>query len=649
MSQKGEKIQKAAKPQYGIFSNIKYLLALSREVPGLLLQQSLTVLVNVAVSVVGLYLSPTLLGLLEQRRSLELLLGTLGGFVLALLAVHGVKGYLDQQWIRLVAARACMVNRINAKVGGCSYPLLLNEEFHRKWGRGIEACDGNGSAATEVIWRTMFRIPENLICFGIYLTLLTRLQPVLILITLLTAGLGYFITCHFVQKEYRFQEEAAEPYRRSEGLCQAVRDARLAKDVRIFGMREWLEGMYDKYQRLAEDIQKRRGINNLFGDLAALTLDILRNGIAYAYLLAVTLEGELSAGEFLLYFTAATGFTSWITGLLGGFTDLHRQSIEISAIREFLDFPEPFLMEGGKKPVWNSREGCTFELRDVTYRYPGGEKPVLSHFNLTVRPGEKLAVVGANGAGKTTLIKLLCGFLDPDEGQVLLNGEDIRKYNRREYYRLFSAVFQDFSVLGGSIAENVAQCSAPEMEKVWFCLERAGLRERIERLPDGTETRLEKAVYPEAIELSGGELQRLMMARMLYKDAPVVLLDEPTAALDALAEQDIYQRYGELSEGRTSVYISHRLASTRFCDRVILLEGGGIREEGTHEELMALGGRYAELFRIQSKYYREGGEGCGSDGREGGEGCGSDGREAGEERRKESGWEQGGDTVGKEE
>ena len=173
----------------------------------------------------------------------------------------------------------------------------------------------------------------------------------------------------------------------------------------------------------------------------------------------------------------------------------------------------------------------------------------MEHFNLKVRSGEKLAVVGVNGAGKTTLIKLLCGFLDPDQGAVLLNGVDIREYNRRDYYRLFSAVFQDFSILGGSIAENVAQCTMPDMEKTWSCLERAGVRERIERLPGGLDAKLEKKVYPEAVELSGGETQRLMMARMLYKDAPVILLDEPTAALDALAEQDIYERYNELTRG----------------------------------------------------------------------------------------------------
>lgn len=604
MSGKKGKKKKAEKPQYGMGSNVLYLLRLSREVPGLLLQRSCLVLVSVIISVTSLYMSPTLLRILELHQSLERFLGTLCAFALVLVAASAVKGYLEQQNVRLIVSREVLLDRISAKAGTCSYPLLQNDFFRNKWEKSMNATNNNQSAA-EDIWRTMFRILQNLICFVIYLALLTQVNPFLIGITLVTTGLGYLVSYHYVQKDYQFQEEASKPSRGGFWVFNATRNPKLAKDVRIFGMRDWLEGMYAKYRKLAEDVQKRRARNNILADIISLALDFLRGAVAYAYLLFITLRGNLSAGEFLLYFTAVGGFTSWITGILSGFTTLHRQSIEISMIREFCQFPEPFRMEGGRELTVDTQGVYELELRDVSYQYPTGKKPVLEHFNLKVRSGEKLAVVGVNGAGKTTLIKLLCGFLDPDRGAVLLNGVDIREYNRRDYYCLFSAVFQDFSILGGSIAENVAQCTTPDMGKAWSCLERAGVRERIERLPGGLDAKLEKKVYPEAVELSGGETQRLMMARMLYKDAPVILLDEPTAALDALAEQDIYERYNELTRGRTSVYISHRLASTRFCDRVILLEDGGIREEGTHEQLLALGGRYAELFQVQSKYYRE--------------------------------------------
>ena len=198
----------------------------------------------------------------------------------------------------------------------------------------------------------------------------------------------------------------------------------------------------------------------------------------------------------------------------------------------------------------------------------------------------------------------MCGFVDPTEGRVLLNGRDIRAYNRRDYYQLFGAVFQDFSMLAASVAANVAQrVDAIDMERVKRCVALAGLTEKIESLPQGYDTLLGREVYEDAPELSGGELQRLMLSRALYKNAPLILLDEPTAALDPLAESDMYSRYNELTQGRSAVYISHRLASTRFCDRILLIDGGALAEEGTHDQLMAAGRQYARLYEIQSRYY----------------------------------------------
>ena len=247
-------------------------------------------------------------------------------------------------------------------------------------------------------------------------------------------------------------------------------------------------------------------------------------------------------------------------------------------------------------------------MENVSFRYPGASEDTLHNLNLTIHNGEKLAVVGRNGAGKSTLVKLLCGFFDPTDGCVLLNGEDIRKYNRKEYYRLFSAVFQDFSILPGTIAENVAQCvDEIDFSRVKAAVKDAGLEENIERLSEKYETKLGRKVHLDAYELSGGETQRLMLARALYRNAPVIVLDEPTAALDPIAESDLYERYHELTKGSTSIYVSHRLASTRFCDRIILIGAGGIAEMGTHEELMEAGKEYAHLYEVQSRYYTEGG------------------------------------------
>jgi ATP-binding cassette subfamily B protein len=248
-------------------------------------------------------------------------------------------------------------------------------------------------------------------------------------------------------------------------------------------------------------------------------------------------------------------------------------------------------------------------MEHVSFRYPDTENDIIRDLNLTVRPGEKLAIVGLNGAGKTTLVKLLCGLLDPTEGRVLLNGRDIRGFNRRKYYDLFSAVFQEFSVLDVTVAEEIAQTTEDiDYDKVADCVEKAGLPAAIAQLPQGYETHVGREVYLDGVLFSGGQTQRLMLARALYKDGPILLLDEPTAALDPIAENDIYMKYSEMTHKKTSLFISHRLASTRFCDRIIFVSDGGIKEEGTHESLLQLGGAYADLFEVQSRYYREGKE-----------------------------------------
>lgn len=323
--------------------------------------------------------------------------------------------------------------------------------------------------------------------------------------------------------------------------------------------------------------------------------------------IGLVIGNGLSVSQFLLFFSAVGGFTAWVSGILGGFNTLHKQSLDISTVREYLEYPEPFKFENGESIEAEANRLYEIRLENVSFRYPGTDKDTLTNINLTLYPGEKLAVVGLNGAGKTTLIKLICGFLDPTEGRILLDGKDIRDYNRRDYYKMFSAVFQDFSLLAGTIATNVAQDSVGiDMERVVDCVEKAGLRKKIESLKEGYETYLNREVFEEAMLLSGGETQRLMLARALYKNAPFIVLDEPTAALDPIAESEMYQKYNELTSGKSSIYISHRLASTRFCDRIIMIADGSIVEEGTHEELLKSGGKYAALFEVQSKYYKEG-------------------------------------------
>lgn len=601
------------KPKYNMWQNTAYMIQTAwHGNPGVLLLCVLLAAVSAGQTVAELLIAPMILGKVESAAPLSQLMITIAVFSGILLVLSGLKTYLNENAIYgRIACRTVVIRRISNKIARTSYPNILDTRFISSEEKASQAT-GSNSEAVEHIWTTWTDILTNVLGFLVYLGLLSGLNPLLAGVVIVTTAVGYFVNKRINEWGYRHREEE-QAYLKKMGYIKKVDTQRVfAKDIRIFGLRQWLDDVWFSTLNLYRAFVARREKIYIWTNIVDLLLALLRNGIAYAYLLYLTLTKGMSAAEFLLYFSAASGFTQWVTGILDQFSALHKESLEISTVREFLEWPEPFKFEDGEPLTPERGKGYEIRLENVSFRYPEAEKDTLKDINLTIHPGEKLAIVGLNGAGKTTLVKLVCGFLDPTEGRVLLNGEDIRKYNRRDYYALFSAVFQDFSMLEASVAENVAQrVEGMDEERIWACLEQAGLTEKIQSLPDGIQTKLGRQVYEDGVELSGGQTQRLMLARALYKDGPILALDEPTAALDPIAENDIYRKYNEMTAGKTSLFISHRLASTRFCDRILFLADGIIAEEGTHESLIALGGGYAKLFEVQSQYYQEGGDCCG--------------------------------------
>ncbi len=559
-----------------------------------------------ALSVVNLYLSPTVLSVLEKGAPVSELLLTVGAFTLALMIMSSAKAYIDTNAMYgRVSVRTELINALNRKVTTTSYPNLFDEKM-RELENISSAAVASNSAATEAIWGTLAVLLSSVIGFVVYACLLSTLHPAIAAFIVVTAMIGFFVNFRLNEWGYRHRAEESEAVGKMDYLSRKSGEVAFAKDIRIFGLHSWIEELFTKTERAYTAFHERAEGVYAAAKVVDVVLTFLRNAVAYAVLVGLVVVGKIGVAEFLLYFGAVDGFAAWVNGILGELNTLHKQSLDICNVRELLDFNEPFELTGGEHIKADPIGTYEIKLEHVSFRYPGADADTLSDIDLTLHPGEKLAIVGLNGAGKTTLVKLICGFLDPTEGRVLLNGRDVRDFNRVDYYTLFSAVFQNFSLLAASIAANVAQDTTDiDLDRVKNCVDKAGLRKKIESLPGGYDTLLGREVYDDAILLSGGETQRLMLARALYKDAPFIILDEPTAALDPIAEADMYNKYNEMTNGRSSVYISHRLASTRFCDRIILIDGARISESGTHDELIKMGGKYAGLFEVQSKYYRE--------------------------------------------
>lgn len=603
------KPQKPHIPKHNMLSNTWFMLKLAwrsdeKKVPLMCL---LYAVLCVALNLVNLYVSPTILAVVEKHGSVKELLLTIAGFSLAMLLLSASVRYIDlNSFFGRITVRSYIIYLVNQKAATTAYPNIENKAFRDLLSKSRE-CTCSNDRASEAIWTTLSTLLTNLLGFIIYISMLGVVQPVLIFLILATTCISYIVTHYVSSYDYRHREEEAEYSGHIQYLLNQSLSIKPAKDIRIFGLRPWIESLYQKaLDTYTAFHAKAEGIF-LWGKLTDLVMTFLRNAIAYAYLISMVLRDDLGVAEFLLYFSAVSGFAAWVNGLLENCTTLRRQSMELSVVRECLEYPEPFCFEEGEPLKAEKDASYEIRLEHVSFRYPGAEKDTLTDISLTLHPGENLAIVGINGAGKTTLVKLICGFLDPTEGRVLLNGTDIRTYNRRDYYTLFSGVFQSFLLLAATVAANVAQSEADiDMERVKDCVEKAGLRDVIEARTDGYEAYMHREVYENAVQFSGGETQRLMLARALYKDAPFIVLDEPTAALDPIAEADMYQKYHDMTNGKSSVYISHRLASTRFCDRIILLDHASICEEGTHEELLALGGKYTNLYNVQSKYYKEG-------------------------------------------
>ena len=597
--------------KYSIRQNLAYCLRSTRQgCPKLLAFCLLAIPVNCLVPLVTAWLPKVVIEEITGGKALRELLAATAALALALAALSGLQKYLDRliYWNKF-KMNAFFLRKITRKGLTTDYRNQEDEHFRALQNESFASCNGNFSHYAQ-IYDAAVLVFTNLLGFLAFGGILVSLNPLLILFLCLTTLVSFLLNRRISRWIEGSTDEKARYQQRMQYVIRAADDPRAAKDIRLYGMAAWLDGIYEKNLNGLLDWY-RRYTAKLFGVSAAdSALVLVREGAAYACLIYLTLNGRITVADFILYFNVVAGFSAWLGSLLGQVTVLQRLNHAMNRFRTYLEYPEHYRREHGR-PVGDRTVPKKIELRHIRFRYGGEAGDVIRDLSLELEPGEHLAVVGLNGAGKTTLVKLLCGLTEPTDGAVLYDGTDIREFNRDEYYRLFGAVFQDYSLLPVTIEEIVAENDSGNIDHALAekCLKQAGLWDKIASLPDGTGSKYNRAFWDDGISLSGGETQKLLLARALYRQSPVIVLDEPTAALDPVSENRLYETYDEVMRGKTTVFISHRLASTRFCHRIVLIEHGRIAEEGTHAELLAKKGRYYELFETQAKYYREHPEG----------------------------------------
>ena len=600
---------KKEKTKYSMFSNIAYALRnIWKWDKAFYLFFIPSIPLAVLMPLAATYFPKVLLDSVESQQSIQEVISIIGIYFSALLIINllnslcGSRLHMRQYNISLHYQHA-----ITEKYMRTDYANVDNPEAITKYRHAMgDACSGR--CAPEFIWQSLMGLLISLLGIFTYGSIIAVISPWILALLFLSAFITYLIN----RWQRNYIEENKDNWvniDRKIGYLQSFSQKfDHAKDIRIYGMFDWLSDMLIGFQKERFIWTKKVSARSLGGTFINALLTLLRNGAAYAVLIVMVFNNEIGAGDFVFYFGAITGFSAWLNGIGNKVNDIAHKSIKIGYYREYFEIEEKY----------NHGEGCPLpteqefpvdiELINVSFKYPSadGEKYALKNVNLKINKGEKLAIVGANGAGKTTLVKLMCGFYYPSEGEIKLNGHSIAEYNIEDYYSLFSAVFQDIYLLPITIAEFVSSSEKDiDRDKVIGVIRKSGLIDKINSLPNAIDSRLMKGVFDDSVEMSGGEKQKLMLARALYKDAPVIVLDEPTAALDPIAENELYLKYNELTANKTSVYISHRLASTRFCDRIIYIENGEIVECGSHDELMKLGGKYAHMFDLQSHYYKE--------------------------------------------
>lgn len=561
----------------------------------------LATLISAALPLLQLLLSAFVIQwLMEGVAIREYLLRLLVFIVLIGIAQMGNYYFMLYQEENMNHLRDFMRNKIETKYLKMDYPLIIGKEAQERYNNASELTDNNttlfGRLVTEII-----ELMSSFLGVVLYINILSQLESLfLVLVGVFLLIVVFFNVWQVKMDRKLFQAKAANS-QKLRYLRKVYGESRITKDVRIFQMKDWFKQVEDKtiaeYQRIIKPKVRLTWTESTLVNVGIIGLSAL----SYIRSVQLIAAGAIPVSSFVIFAGSVTILAQTIMALVNAIGKMNTSLNETKKYDDFMSQGQVFNHEEGRSLP---KEPLSIELKNVSYTYPNNDTPTINNVSLTIKPYENLAIVGENGAGKSTLTNLIAGLLKPDSGEIYINGVAQSEFNISDYYALFAPVFQEKFLLTYSIKETVIQGLPFDELKYNRVLKQSGLTDIISKFKSRDETKIVRAVYPDGVNLSGGQLQKLKLAQALYKDAPVLLLDEPTAALDPIAEHQIYQDYFQFSKDKLSVFISHRLSSTRFCDRIIYIKDGDITEVGTHEELMAKQKDYFKLYEAQAYYYK---------------------------------------------
>ena len=563
-----------------------------------ILLQMITAAVPLADTVIPKYIIDELTGMqrvpvLAVFIGLLLIINLLGGWL---------SNYLSGKCINLKGRLFALFQAdLSERLSRSDFERLEDPKFLDTKAKAEKFLYANGQGFG-VVMDSAFQILGKLFTFAGIITIISTLNPLIVLLFIALVLLNALYESKVRKKYVSWDMEKAPIERKTSYLVDLIGNFSFGKEVRIFGLKDWLVKKIRLHLDESCDFYKKQ-INELNkANYLATFMNFVFKGITYGYLSFQVIRKAIGIGDFTMYITALLNFSTAMNALMKSLLDIRQFSGYYDALMDYMDIPQK-MRQGKRLPLPQGPYEIRFE--HVSFRYPGQSSYALKDINITLSPEEKLSVVGENGAGKTTFVKLLCRLYDPTQGRILLNGIDIRDIDYDAYMQAFGCVFQDYKLLSFTLKENIVfERSDEETDQmVYDLLCRSGLSDKMKNLPDGVRTYVYKNFVENGFEPSGGEGQKIALARALYKDSSIIILDEPTSALDPKAEAEIYKNFSELVYGKTAIFISHRMSSSKFCDQIAVFENGEMKEYGTHEQLMRQKGTYYTMFELQAQYY----------------------------------------------